>query len=689
MHTDQPWAACLLTDVLVSYLEDRFPTAKPRDYSALFRGIEGFEVPADPNAFLRHPSNWVPLPVLRELLTLAERTAGRKDVAYLAARSYFEEKQGELPSLFEIIFRALNDIRATFVCAHHWAAVHTNYLKLQCFDRADAASELTLLAQFSSGAQPTIGSVCLLRGMAEGFPRLYPFIRDSACVEEISQLRLEDLASEFPGTRVQSKGDEVVVLDGAGRRIAEGRRIGLRSELIQLPADAQKEGVATVIPVPPSGRIRVLTAHEETDAREMAHAPTAWRIVRGGTITAGGLSHALHEGQLYGAPYARFRFTWTEGPRPAEPVARPVREEVSALLFQYLQHVRQTHTRLVQQQIEKGRLLAENRELRREIAREYGFAGLIGQSKAMQELFGLMRAIAETDVTVLIEGETGTGKELIARALHVHSSRSNARFVAVNCGALAETLLQSELFGHEKGAFTGADARRKGIFEVADGGTLFLDEIGEISPATQVKLLRVLQDGEFQRVGGSDPIRVNVRVLSATNQRLEALVKAGRFRQDLFYRLNVFPIRVPPLRERREDIPLLVAHFIKKSNPQVRKQIRGASSEAVAALYAHDWPGNVRELENVVQRMMVLAAGDTLEWAHLPSEIRGEKPVTDHPQGLRSRARASAEIAERQTIVDALAKTGGNVTRAAKLLAVSRATLQSKMKAYRLRDSQS
>jgi transcriptional regulator with GAF, ATPase, and Fis domain len=275
---------------------------------------------------------------------------------------------------------------------------------------------------------------------------------------------------------------------------------------------------------------------------------------------------------------------------------------------------------------------------------------------------------------------------LIARAIHYNSPRRSRRFLAVNCGALAETLLQSELFGHEKGAFTGADSRRKGIFETADGGTLFLDEIGEISPSTQVKLLRVLQDGEFQRVGGTDTIRVNVRILSATNQNLEALVKAGRFRQDLYYRLNVFPIFVPPLRDRADDIPLLVDHFIQIANPKLHKAIRGVSPEAMSVLIAHQWPGNVRELENVVQRTMVVAKSDLVELTNVPRELRGEDDVPSRTaQDLRGLARASTELVEKQTILDALAKTGGNVTHAAKTLGVSRATLQNKMKAYGLR----
>jgi len=343
-------------------------------------------------------------------------------------------------------------------------------------------------------------------------------------------------------------------------------------------------------------------------------------------------------------------------------------------------------TRIVEFNIERSRLVQENLRLRREIEREYSFAGIVGQSKPMQELFALIRSLAETDVSVLIQGETGTGKELIARAIHYNSPRRSQRFLAVNCGALAETLLQSELFGHEKGAFTGADARRKGIFEVADAGTLFLDEIGEISPSTQVKLLRVLQDGEFQRVGGTETIHVNVRILSATNQDVDELLTAGKFRQDLYYRLNVFPVRVLPLRERADDIPLLVSHFIEAANRKMRKAVHGVSPEAMSLLIAHQWPGNVRELENVVQRMMVVAKGNVVGVEDVPHEIRGGDAVpSKHPKDLHDLARASTALVEKQTILNALAETGRNVTRAAKVLGISRATLQNKMKAYGLR----
>jgi transcriptional regulator with PAS, ATPase and Fis domain len=338
----------------------------------------------------------------------------------------------------------------------------------------------------------------------------------------------------------------------------------------------------------------------------------------------------------------------------------------------------------VRNALEKRRLAQENLRLQQEIERGYRFAGIVGQSKQMQDLFTLLRSLAETDVTAIIHGETGTGKELIARAIHYNSPRRTRRFLAVNCGALAETLLESELFGHEKGAFTGATTQRKGIFEIADGGTLFLDEIGEMALSTQVKLLRVLQDGEFQRVGATDTIKVDVRVVVATNKNLNEQVNEGCFRADLYYRLNVLPLRIPPLRERLEDIPLLVSHFIDKHNAKLNKQVSGVTSEASALLMAYHWPGNVRELENVIQRMLVIATKDTLDVADLPAEIRGAA-APGKAMDLKEIARETAGHAESSIILDALARSGGNVTHAAKALGISRATLQNKMKAYNLR----
>ena len=689
METPQPWVTCFLTDILLTYLEERYPAKAAIDYAALFRSADGFVAPPDPQTFLRHGNNWVPLAVLRELVIQCERITGRKDVPYLAARAYFERGRHELLTVYEIIFRVLNDVRSVVLFSHMWATVHTNYLRLQSFETPSPRPILHMLAQFTGNVRPAVGSIQLVRGLAEGSPRLYSLIEDLHCIEEVSQLRIEDIVREFPEYRVTVRGDHLAIhAAGTPQPVVEARRTALASETVPLPPDILMDTPNVVVKATRSGTIRVLTNRDETDPLERSRAPLAYRIVRPGTIGRGGQSYAFEENQIYDAPYSRFRFVWTETPHPEAILSiEQLRRQFSELLFEHLRQARRVQTRLVEFNIERSRLVQENIALRREIEHKYSFSGIVGQSKPMQELFALVRSLAETDVTVLIQGETGTGKELIARAIHYNSPRRSRRFLAVNCGALAETLLQSELFGHEKGAFTGADTRRKGIFEAADGGTLFLDEIGEISPSTQVKLLRVLQDGEFQRVGGTDTIRVNARILSATNQQLEDLVKTGRFRQDLYYRLNVFPIRVPPLRERAQDIPLLVDHFIEVANPKLRKTIRGVSPDTMSVLMSHQWPGNVRELENVVQRTMVVAKHEIVEIADVPRELRGEDDVPSRAtQDLRGLARTSTALVETQTILDALAKTGGNVTHAAKALGVSRATLQNKMKAYGLRD---
>jgi transcriptional regulator with PAS, ATPase and Fis domain len=347
-------------------------------------------------------------------------------------------------------------------------------------------------------------------------------------------------------------------------------------------------------------------------------------------------------------------------------------------------HTQQVQVRIVKSNVEKSRLALENARLRQEIQRENSFAGIVGQTKPMQELFGLIRAVADTDVSVLVLGETGTGKELIARAIHYNSARKDKRFVAVNCGALSLNLLESELFGHEKGAFTGAIGQKKGFFEAANGGTLFLDEIGEVPSSTQVKLLRVLQEGELQRVGGTDTIQVDVRIIAATNQNLEERIAKGEFRQDLYYRLKVFPVMVPPLRERIEDIPLLASRFINECSRVTKRPIKEITPDVMALLMAYSWPGNVRELENVIQRMMIISKGESFEVQDLPGELRGTESKTD-AKGLRGISRESAGLVEKQIIFEALSKSVGNVTRAAKHLGISRATLQTKMKLYGLR----
>jgi two-component system, NtrC family, response regulator AtoC len=361
------------------------------------------------------------------------------------------------------------------------------------------------------------------------------------------------------------------------------------------------------------------------------------------------------------------------------------------------------------------------REARVEVSGEAtgprGRFGLVGDSPRMHAIFEVIAKVADTPSTVLITGESGTGKELVAKALHEHSSRKNNPFIKINCAAIPKTLMESELFGYEKGAFTGATSAKPGRFELADGGTLFLDEIGEIPVEMQVKLLRAIQESEFERVGGIKTLKVDVRLITATNRDLEKETREGNFREDLYYRLNVVPLDIPPLRLRAEDIPLLVNHIITKFNDRLKKRVAGISDEAMQVLRGHSWPGNIRELENVLERTILFCTADRIEVSDLPAELRegaAEAPARPRtvtgeltaaaaatalangaaadPRGeggtgsLKELVRAETSRVERELIARALEETGGNVTQAAKLLKISRKSLQMKMKEFGLRD---
>ncbi len=329
---------------------------------------------------------------------------------------------------------------------------------------------------------------------------------------------------------------------------------------------------------------------------------------------------------------------------------------------------------------ERQRLIMENRELREALQERHRVEGIIGESGRMQEVLSLVRRVAGSDATILIQGESGAGKELIARAIHYASPRAGAPLVSVNCAALPETLLESELFGHEKGAFTGAVATRKGRFELADGGSLFLDEIGDLPLHLQVKLLRVLQEREFERVGSSRPVAVDVRLLAATHQNLEILVRAGRFRDDLYYRINVVTIALPPLRERREDIPLLLDHFVEKFSRRNGKRIGGLTREAREALLRYDYPGNVRELENLVERAVILTRDEVIGLEDLPLGVKEREGETSGETSLTVRV----EGLERRMIREALDRADGVQTRAAEILGISERVLRYKLKKYGL-----
>jgi len=332
--------------------------------------------------------------------------------------------------------------------------------------------------------------------------------------------------------------------------------------------------------------------------------------------------------------------------------------------------------------------------------------GIIGQSVPILELYNVLERVADTPTTVLVTGESGTGKELVARALHENSSRRDAPFIKVNCAAIPKDLMEAELFGYERGAFTGAVAAKPGRFELASGGTLFLDEIGELPTDMQVKLLRVLQESEFERVGGIKTIKVDVRLVAATNRDLKREIAHGAFREDLFYRLNVVPIALPALRERRPDIPVLIGHFIAKFNARLKKNVTSVDDAAAERLTTYGWPGNIRELENVIERAVLFTDGPVVGLADLPEEIRGPRdatrtstPPTEAPRsgeavapssdGLKEQVKAAMSRLERDLIERALKQTQGNVTHAARLLKISRKGLQLKMKELGLRERES
>jgi len=333
---------------------------------------------------------------------------------------------------------------------------------------------------------------------------------------------------------------------------------------------------------------------------------------------------------------------------------------------------------------ERERLRRENEFLRKEVKKEYSFENIISKNKMMQRIFEVIKKVAQYKSTILITGESGTGKELVAKALHYSSDRAQKPFIPVNCGAIPENLLESELFGHAKGAFTDAIRTKKGLFEEADEGTLFLDEIGELPGQLQVKLLRVLQDGEIRRVGESKSIKINVRIVAATVKDLTKEVNEGRFRDDLFYRLNVLPIHIPPLRERKEDISLLTSHFIKKHSQAMNKNVVGIDSKALEALMNYKWYGNVRELENSIERAIVLADRENIELENLPAEIQNFQdeiqlePLSEEEYSIKKASR----FLEMTLIKKGLKKTKGNHTHAAKLLEISHRALLYKIKEY-------
>jgi two-component system response regulator HupR/HoxA len=403
--------------------------------------------------------------------------------------------------------------------------------------------------------------------------------------------------------------------------------------------------------------------------------PDAVKILITGYADIEAIIDAINEGQI---------FYYINKPWEPEDLRIIVRRAAQQYFL-----IRENQRLMRELDIANQRLQEENIILHKEIERQYVFDNIVGTSTAIQNVFSLMRRVIPTDTTVMILGETGTGKELIAKAIHYNSSRQKNLFAAQNCSSLPDTLLESELFGHKRGAFTGAISDKKGLFELADGGTIFLDEIGDTSPAMQQRLLRVFQEGEFKPLGSEKSKNVDVRIISATNKDLQQEIRDGRFREDLFYRLNVFPIEVPPLRERREDIPLLVEYFIKKCSLKMGKTITGISQKALSSLVTENFPGNVRQLENLIERAVTLLSDNseiTLEQIGLENEIgqglnESSVIISDN---LKGNLKEITETIEKKYVTQSLKKHGGNITKAAKDLGLSRVGLHKKIKRYNI-----
>ena len=688
MQPQTAWATGFLTQLLLNHLQSRYPSPMQKiDPRTFFSGIEGYESLKDPLSLLMDSHAWLPEEVLREVLRTAERVSGRKEIACEAAVDYFTRAAGtegkRVPSIFEIMARTFDDVRSAALFSGLWAGAYTTFMRLQAVAKDPVETELIILSQCDPGFRPLLATHFMLKGNYEGFVRLYDFVEEARFEEEFLQYRVRDIVSEFEGYAVEEEGEGLKIVESRKRRtVAVFRPVQLDHEEIpcprpsaealeggdRLPADDATEAASDGWILQPqlrsngSALFRVLVPRMVSSRTQTDAAASALRVVQGGALRSGSLEYVFREGSFYEAPYSRYRFRWRERKRSAlQSAGLETRiQKMTYLLFAYLQELKATQQRLLAYAAENKALTAENVYLRREVDQRWTSRKLLGDSPGMQAVLGMAQQVAPTDSTVLIMGETGTGKELVARLIHTLSHRRSGRFVAINCGAIPENLLESELFGHEKGAFTGAVGRRLGRFEWAHGGTLFLDEIGDISPAMQLKLLRVLQEKEFERVGGDRTLRADVRVIAATNQNLQDLVSSGRFRKDLYYRLNVIPVHLPPLKERPEDIPLLAEHFLLKYAAQLKKRLKTLSPEAKATLRAYAWPGNVRELENIMERVVTLAPTDQIRLSleMLPSELRAGSRAA--PQAASSRLLMDEwmELMDWDQIVDLVSMEG-------------------------------
>lgn len=641
--TIQPWITCLQSGILIRHLEARYPEqASKVDLKRVMGAADSFQEIQDARAFLTDASNWVPVSVFRELIKACELASGEKDFTYLAALAYYEAVKTQTPTLIETIAILLNDVESVFRSIGNWASAYTNYLQLQSFVCPDETQTLHILSQNLPPVDPGLGNMRLVQGNLEGTAKLDPSVDTATCEEVYSQLRLETLVNEFGDAYdMTTKNDRFTVARrSTGDVVITGRTIRLVHTLIPIKTDGipaphgSDEQLVATLEGP--NHLSVWTFEEParkstTHISTQADHCTAILIERGGILSRGSLNTTIKAGSIYNAPYTHYRLRWTNHPPRANDAATAGRSEFltdrrafAHQLFTHLKNLQATHRHMLTMFLRNVELAQENIQLKQELSAQQETGGIIGKSALLVDLLSLIRTIAPSDTTVLVTGETGTGKELAARLIHQLSRRKDRRFVAVNCGALPETLLESELFGHEKGSFTGAIAQKKGKFELAEGGTLFLDEIGDISPAVQVKLLRVLQEREFQRVGGTSDLRANIRLIAATNRDLLAMMEQNQFRQDLFYRLNVIQLYVPALRERPEDIAELVQHFAQRFAQKTGKSIAGLTPDALKLCLAYKWPGNIRELENVMERAVTLAP-EGKKWISpdlLPNSLR-------------------------------------------------------------------
>ncbi len=704
----QPWITCLQSGILIHHLETRYPEQSSKvDLQRVMGAAESFQEIQDARAFLTDTTNWIPHSVFRELIKSCELATGQKDFTYQAALAYYETVKTQSPTLIETIAILLNDVESMFRSVGDWASAYTNYLQLQSFFRPDEVQTSHILSHYLPPVDPGLGNMNLVHGNIEGIAKLDPTVETVACEEIYSQMRLETLVNEFGDAyTISSKNDRITVARrSTGEVVLVGRAITLVPELVPVKQDCvpvpQPQDEQLIATIDTQNRLAVWTVGDTSRPQKDLAAlipeslSTAVRIERGGTLSAGSLSTTIETGAIYNAPYTHYLLRWTHRPPLADDASAAVsrsqlltdRRAFAHRLFAHLRNLQATHRHTLTMFLRNVELAQENDQLREELAASQEAGGIIGKSQAIRDLIALIQTIAPSDTTVLITGETGTGKELAARLIHQLSRRKERRFVAVNCGALPEMLLESELFGHEKGSFTGAIAQKKGKFELAEGGTLFLDEIGDISPAVQVKLLRVLQEREFQRVGGTSDLQANIRLIAATNQDLLAMMEQNQFRQDLFYRLNVIQLYVPALRERPEDIAELAEHFVQRFAQKTGKSIAGLTPDALKLCLSYKWPGNIRELENVMERAVTLAP-EGKKWITpdlLPNNLRSTTDsapsvdiaeLIDHIEwgALLRTVEKSGSLTELLNRVEwsitrrAVAEYGGNKSRAAKIL---------------------